>query len=249
LIGRTLNPHNQSLSCGGSSGGEGALQALRGSTLGVGTDIGKRPWFRSTVQITLISNRGISSYSSGILWHIFTQTHTRTNIVSRRCKYSTLNDDRKHSVLANAAQNPGQNTYRSAVGFMSTSVDGLGLVLKAVLSTRPWIQDPAVVPIPYRQEIVSEVLSRSNPDGTATDKPLKFGVLWTNGIVEPHPPIRRGLKMVAESLKKAGHKVRTLDLIKVVCRGHSEYADCTGTAGHRLGPAVPCYSQTSTCTS
>lgn len=43
LIGRTLNPHNQNLSCGGSSGGEGALQALRGSTLGVGTDIGKRP--------------------------------------------------------------------------------------------------------------------------------------------------------------------------------------------------------------
>jgi amidase len=58
LIGRTLNPVNQLLSCGGSSGGavvlslihpqvsngrilgEGALNALRGSTLGVGTDIG-----------------------------------------------------------------------------------------------------------------------------------------------------------------------------------------------------------------
>jgi amidase len=58
IIGRTLNPVNQLLSCGGSSGGavvlslihsqvsngripgEGALNALRGSTLGVGTDIG-----------------------------------------------------------------------------------------------------------------------------------------------------------------------------------------------------------------
>lgn len=38
VIGQTLNPRNQNLSCGGSSGGEGALQALRGSTLGVGTD-------------------------------------------------------------------------------------------------------------------------------------------------------------------------------------------------------------------
>ncbi|KAG6997797.1 mycophenolic acid synthesis protein B [Physcia stellaris] len=40
LIGTTLNPVNQYLSCGGSSGGEGALQALRGSSVGLGTDIG-----------------------------------------------------------------------------------------------------------------------------------------------------------------------------------------------------------------
>jgi amidase len=40
IIGRTLNPYNRLLSCGGSSGGEGALIALHGSPLGVGTDIG-----------------------------------------------------------------------------------------------------------------------------------------------------------------------------------------------------------------
>ncbi|KAF4546743.1 Acetamidase [Lasiodiplodia theobromae] len=39
VFGRTLNPHNTSLTAGGSSGGEGALVALRGSLLGVGTDI------------------------------------------------------------------------------------------------------------------------------------------------------------------------------------------------------------------
>ena len=38
--GRTLNPYNIDLSSGGSSGGESALIALRGSILGVGTDIG-----------------------------------------------------------------------------------------------------------------------------------------------------------------------------------------------------------------
>lgn len=38
--GRTLNPHNIDLSAGGSSGGEGALIAMRGSVLGLGTDIG-----------------------------------------------------------------------------------------------------------------------------------------------------------------------------------------------------------------
>jgi amidase len=38
--GRVLNPYNINLSAGGSSGGESALVALRGSVLGVGTDIG-----------------------------------------------------------------------------------------------------------------------------------------------------------------------------------------------------------------
>ncbi|KAL3493920.1 amidase signature domain-containing protein [Aspergillus germanicus] len=40
VFGRTLNPWNTALTPGGSSGGEGALIALRGSPLGVGTDIG-----------------------------------------------------------------------------------------------------------------------------------------------------------------------------------------------------------------
>ena len=40
IFGRVLNPHRINLAAGGSSGGEGALVALRGSLLGVGTDIG-----------------------------------------------------------------------------------------------------------------------------------------------------------------------------------------------------------------
>ncbi|KAE8138907.1 amidase signature domain-containing protein [Aspergillus pseudotamarii] len=40
VFGRTLNPWNTTLTPGGSSGGEGALVALRGSPLGVGTDVG-----------------------------------------------------------------------------------------------------------------------------------------------------------------------------------------------------------------
>jgi amidase len=38
--GRTLNPFNINLSAGGSSGGEAALVAMKGSVLGVGSDIG-----------------------------------------------------------------------------------------------------------------------------------------------------------------------------------------------------------------
>jgi Asp-tRNA(Asn)/Glu-tRNA(Gln) amidotransferase A subunit family amidase len=40
IFGRTLNPINTALTAGGSTGGEGALLAMRGSILGVGTDVG-----------------------------------------------------------------------------------------------------------------------------------------------------------------------------------------------------------------
>ncbi|KAF2837041.1 putative fatty-acid amide hydrolase [Patellaria atrata CBS 101060] len=40
LYGVTVNPFNRELTSGGSSGGEGALLGLRGSCLGIGTDIG-----------------------------------------------------------------------------------------------------------------------------------------------------------------------------------------------------------------
>ncbi|KAK1048047.1 hypothetical protein LTR74_017623 [Friedmanniomyces endolithicus] len=40
VFGATLNPANRDLTAGGSSGGEGALVAMRGSPLGIGTDVG-----------------------------------------------------------------------------------------------------------------------------------------------------------------------------------------------------------------
>ncbi|KAK9238690.1 amidase signature domain-containing protein [Lipomyces kononenkoae] len=40
IIGRTVNPRNKNWSCGGSSGGEGAMVGIRGGIIGVGTDIG-----------------------------------------------------------------------------------------------------------------------------------------------------------------------------------------------------------------
>jgi amidase len=47
IFGRTLNPRNRRTTSGGSSGGESALIAFKGSCLGVGTDIGKPPHLKS----------------------------------------------------------------------------------------------------------------------------------------------------------------------------------------------------------
>ncbi|KHN96905.1 general amidase [Metarhizium album ARSEF 1941] len=175
IIGQTLNPHNHNLSCGGSSGGEGALQALGGSTLGVGTDIG------GSVRIPASFN-GIFSIKP----------------TPERVSYRN-----------SANTNPGQNTYRSAVGFLSTSLGGLELILKGILSTKPWLKDPAVVPIPFRQALFDEYVSRAEPNGSVTHskQSLKLGVLRTDGVVQPHPPVTRGLNVVVAALQQAGHLV------------------------------------------
>ncbi|KAL6803499.1 amidase signature domain-containing protein [Trichoderma sp. SZMC 28012] len=64
VFGRTLNPRNASMTAGGSTGGEGALLALRGSVLGVGTDIG------GSIRVPSICN-GIYGMkpSSGVIPH------------------------------------------------------------------------------------------------------------------------------------------------------------------------------------
>lgn len=92
---------------------------------------------------------------------------------------------------------------------MSTSIGGLDLILKSLLSKQPWLTDPAVVPIPYRQDVMTTTLQRANTDGTAKSymKPLKLGIMWNDGMVTPHAPVARGLEMVLEAVKQAGHKV------------------------------------------
>lgn len=176
LIGQTLNPVNQNLSCGGSSGGEGSLLALGGSSLGVGTDIG------GSVRIPA-AFCGVYSIKP---------THNRFS----------------YRDVANT--NPGQNTYPSSVGFLSTSLDGLQLIMSSVLSTKPWLRDPEVVSIPWRQQAADEVLHRASAENGSVNsggRPLKLGIYWTDGVVEPQPPIKRGLRVVVEAVQKAGHKV------------------------------------------
>ncbi|KAL8752657.1 MAG: hypothetical protein Q9199_005597 [Rusavskia elegans] len=163
IIGYTWNPKNRNLSCGGSSGGEGALIGLRGSPVGFGTDIG------GSIRIPAAFNGLYGLRPSG-----------------GRLPYQGM---------ANSMD--GQNSVLSVVGPLAPSVSTLQLLVKSLLSREPWLHDPLVHDMPWRDE--KAVISK--------DQKLSFAVLRHDGVVSLHPPVKRALDTVTERLEKQGHRI------------------------------------------
>ncbi|KAG8422173.1 Acetamidase [Metarhizium acridum] len=99
-----------------------------------------------------------------------------------------------------ANSSPGQSICPSAIGFMSTSLLGLKLIMTSLFSTEPWLRDLSVVPMPWRAE-------KESIRGK-----LCFAVLRNDRMVQPHPPIARGIEIVADAVQNSGHTVRILVL-------------------------------------
>ncbi|KAI9762415.1 MAG: Acetamidase [Chaenotheca gracillima] len=100
----------------------------------------------------------------------------------------------------------GQNTILSTVGPLSTSVGGLRLAMKSILSQEPWLHDPLVHELPWRDEHEEEILEKVRTGSGGAGR-LVFGILRHDGTVLPQPPVRRALEMVVRALEKVGHKV------------------------------------------
>lgn len=81
-FGRTLNPHRLSLGAGGSSGGEGALVAMRGSVIGVGTDIGGK-FDRTRINDPALNILRKCSNPCSMQWDLRLQAHPEQNSVRR----------------------------------------------------------------------------------------------------------------------------------------------------------------------
>ena len=160
LYGATVNPFNRILTSGGSSGGEGALIGLRGSCLGIGSDIGGS--IRSPS-----ANNGIYGLKP-----------TSYRVPTHGWSATMLNAE--HIV--------------AVIGPLSTSLEGIKLFMKTVLAAKPWMVEPSLLPIPWEE---SQSISAASPT-----KKLRVGVLWSDEIVTPNPPITRALKEVVEKLKE-----------------------------------------------
>jgi len=98
----------------------------------------------------------------------------------------------------------GQNSILSVVGPLATSVGALRLVIKGLLTQEPWLHDPLVNEIPWRDEQEQTILDIVSKSGGGH---LAFGIMKTDGIVQPQPPVRRAIDIVVKTIEKLGHKV------------------------------------------
>ncbi|KAI0638878.1 general amidase [Trametes polyzona] len=197
VFGRTTNPHNRYMTPGGSSGGEGALVALHGSPLGVGTDIGGS-----------------------------------IRIPSAFCGLYGLRPSYERLPYCNAVNSQvGQESILSVLGPMTNSLEGVKLFTKAIIDARPWRKDPLAV---RKAWSAREYALGDHGEGGH----MCFAIMWDNGVVKPHPPLVRAMKIVKDALEAAGHTVivwenhRHLELYKngqaifAADDGHDFLQDC-----------------------
>ncbi|KAF2727068.1 amidase [Polyplosphaeria fusca] len=164
LYGVTVNPYNPNLTSGGSSGGEGALVALGGSCLGIGSDVGGS--IRNPA-----ANCGIYGFKP-----------TAFRIPTDGWGYMMA----------------GADTVESVLGPLSTSLAGLTLFMRTIISTSPWLTEPALIPLPWRPVSI-------NPTPSS---PLRIGILSHDAVVRPHPPISRALSLLTSRLRSLGPAVQ-----------------------------------------
>ena len=95
----------------------------------------------------------------------------------------------------------GQSHVPSSIGPMCRDLPMLIIVMKEFLLAEPWILDPNVTPIPWREDIFKSVQKR----------PLRIGVIFDDGVVKPHPEIEAAVRLAADMLGAAGHEIIAWD--------------------------------------
>ncbi|KAG0648965.1 amidase [Hyphodiscus hymeniophilus] len=167
IFGRTLNPRNRLVTAGGSSGGEGALIAMRGSVLGVGTDIG------GSIRVPAMCN-GLYGIKPS----------------AQRVPYVGQENGTKAG-----ASDIG---IKASAGPISGSMRDCELFLKAVSNSEPWERDPATAYGLWEEQ------------GGVAKKPL-LGVIRTDGLITPLPPVSKVLDETVQMLRKSGVEVVEID--------------------------------------
>jgi amidase len=103
----------------------------------------------------------------------------------------------------------GQNSVLSVVGPLATNAASLRFITQAFLDQKPWDVDPMVHEIPWRY-MEENSINENIHDGKGMEKrggKLCFGVLRSDGVVTPMPPVKRAIDILVAALEKAGHEV------------------------------------------
>jgi len=168
VYGNTGNPHDLTRTPGGSSGGEAALIGAGGSILGIGSDVG--------------GSLRIPAHFSGVC--------------GLKPSSGRIYESGRRGAVGAGALTVRTGLY-SVAGFMSSSVAGLEVGMKALLqeSSKMAALDWRVAPLNWSEE-------KFKPG-----RKLKIGYYLDDEIFPPTPGIVRGVKEVVELLKSAGHEV------------------------------------------
>ena len=95
----------------------------------------------------------------------------------------------------------GRDTIAGCPGPMTVDREGLELLMKAALAAKPWRVDP--------------LLTTKDWTPFTFERPPKIAIQWWDGVVQPHPPMTRALREVAEACKQAGMEVVDWDCEKL----------------------------------
>ncbi|EEB93179.1 hypothetical protein MPER_08205, partial [Moniliophthora perniciosa FA553] len=131
--------------------------------------------------------------------------------------YSLKGSAERFPAWANRTSMPGMvGGVRTAGGVLSPTLEDLSYSYRAIIQMKPWELD-----ILRR----GNVEQHSGSNNSQLPK-LKFGVIWTDGIVPPSPACRRGLAMTVDALRADGHEVvdltsRAPSLSKVLNIGYN----------------------------
>ena len=142
----------------------------------------------------------------------------------------------------------GQNTILSVVGPLATSAASLKLVIQAIMAQQPWLHDPLVVELPWKEEVSALTLSRAHSHD------LSFGILQHDGVVAPHPPVQRAIVTVVKALEQHGHStfnwkppshahIKDIGLHTWRYDGANDVQDAFDISGEPPIPQVKHYSQ------
>lgn len=125
------------------------------------------------------------------------------------------------------------------LGPIATSARDLELFSRVMLQYEPWLLEPPLLRMPWHEEVAK---------GQGLPKKLSIAILWDDGVVAPHPPIRAALEEAKSALLAAEHEVlewHPLDhhmaVWTLICKlylldGGTEYYDTLSQAGE---PPVP----------
>lgn len=189
LFGRTLNPLNRKWTAGGSTGGEGALIAMRGSMVGFGTDIG------GSIRVPAMC-QGIYGFKPS----------------TGRVPFG--------GQQSGQIEGKGRIGLQAVAGPLARSVADINAIMAEIVPLAELFGEDG---------IPGSWPSSAIPSALAAPRNFTIGVLKTDGLVTPLPPISRTLIEVADTLRRTpGVEVVDIPLPPVL-------PTCQALAGRLMG--------------